>query len=251
MEILGIIPARYGSTRFPGKALVDIHGKSMIRRVVEQARQATSLTDVVVATDDERIRDHVAAFGATVVMTSPHHQSGTDRCQEVVAQLGGAYQYVVNIQGDEPFIQPEQIDRLTAVLDGTTELATLIKRISDPAVLLNPNSPKVVISAGGVAGSAAEALYFSRQPIPYQRDRPQAEWLQHHTYFKHIGLYAYRTDVLAQITQLPPSSLERAEALEQLRWLETGFRIRVVETELETVGIDTPEDLERIMNYEL
>lgn len=240
MEVLGIIPARYGSTRFPGKALVDIGGKSMIRRVVEQARKATRLTDVVVATDDERIRDHVAGFGGRVVMTGTHHQSGTDRCQEVVEQVGGSFGYVVNIQGDEPFIQPEQIDRLAAVLDNTTELATLVKRITDPAVLTNPNSPKVVVSSGG------EALYFSRQAIPYQRDRPQTEWLEHHAYYKHIGLYAYRTDILARITQLPPSSLERAEALEQLRWLENGYRIRVVETDLETVGIDTPEDLNQL-----
>lgn len=218
----------------------------MIRRVVEQARQAQSLADVVVATDDERIRDHVESFGGRAVMTSPHHQSGTDRCQEVVAQLGGTYQYVVNVQGDEPFIQPEQIDRLTAVLDGTTELATLIKRISDPHILFNPNSPKVVVSTG----PTAEALYFSRQPIPYLRGQRMDDWLAHHTYFKHIGLYAYRTDILAQITQLPPSSLEQAESLEQLRWLENGFRIRVVETDLETVGIDTPEDLNRIMNNE-
>ncbi|MBO0929549.1 3-deoxy-manno-octulosonate cytidylyltransferase [Fibrella aquatilis] len=237
MTILGIIPARYASTRFPAKALADIGGKSMIQRVVEQARQARSLSHVVVATDDARIQDHVISFGGEVVMTSSHHQSGTDRCQDALHQLSGVYDYVVNIQGDEPFIQPTQIDRLTAVLDGRVELATLIKRITDPAVLQNPNSPKVVISATG------EALYFSRQAIPYQRDQPVANWLDHQPYYKHIGLYAYRTDVLAQITQLPPSALERAEALEQLRWLENGFRIRTVETDLETIGIDTPEDL--------
>jgi 3-deoxy-manno-octulosonate cytidylyltransferase (CMP-KDO synthetase) len=208
MNILGIIPARYGSTRFPGKALADIGGKSMVWRVWEQARQATSLTDVVVATDDARIANHVRQFGGQVVMTSTHHQSGTDRCQEVMAQLGpeANYRYVVNIQGDEPFIQPEQIDRLAAVLDDHTELATLVKRITDPALLTNPNVVKAVVSGGNVPEAFWQALYFSRQPIPYQRDRPQTEWLQHHTYLKHIGLYAYRADILAQITRLAPSA---------------------------------------------
>ena len=243
MTILGIIPARYASTRFPAKALANIGGKSMIQRVVEQARQAKSLSHLIVATDDARIRDHVIAFGGEVVMTSPHHQSGTDRCGEALAQLGESYGYVVNIQGDEPFIQPAQIDRLAAVLDGRVELATLIKRITDPAVLQNPNSPKVVV------GAAGQALYFSRQAIPYQRDQPLAAWLDHQPYYKHIGLYAYRADVLAQITQLPPSMLERAEALEQLRWLENGFRIQTVETDLETIGIDTPEDLAASLIY--
>ncbi|MEZ0484233.1 3-deoxy-manno-octulosonate cytidylyltransferase [Fibrella aquatica] len=244
MDILGIIPARYASTRFPAKPLVDINGKSMIQRVFEQAIQATSLAKVVVATDDARIYDHVLAFGGEVVMTGTHHQSGTDRCQEVVDRLGGTYPYVVNIQGDEPFIQPRQIDLLTSVLDGTTELATLVKAITDPAVLMNPNSPKVVVSQSH--GVLYEALYFSRQPIPYQRNLPAANgeaWLQAHTYWKHIGLYAYRTDILAQITKLASSSLENAEALEQLRWLENGYRIRVVETDLESYGIDSPEDL--------
>lgn len=238
MKILALIPARYASTRFPAKALADINGKSMIRRVYEQAQQADSLNRVVVATDDERIQAHVLDFGGEVVMTGTHHQSGTDRCQEALTVLGESFDYVVNIQGDEPFIQPRQIDLLTSVLDGTTELATLVKAITDPKVLFNPNSPKVVVSQTG------EALYFSRQPIPYQRDRPQEDWLANHRYFKHIGLYAYRTDILAQITQLAPSLLERAEALEQLRWLENGFRIRVVETDLESYGVDTPEDIQ-------
>jgi 3-deoxy-manno-octulosonate cytidylyltransferase (CMP-KDO synthetase) len=238
--ILGIIPARYASTRFPAKALVNIGGKSMIQRVVEQAQQARSLSRVVVATDDERIRAHVADFGGEVVMTSTHHQSGTDRCQEAVQQLGVAADYVVNIQGDEPFIQPRQIDLLTSVLDGNTELATLVKAIDDPQTLQNPNSPKVVLSATG------DALYFSRQAIPYLRGKPVEAWLDAHTYYKHIGLYAYRTDVLAQLTQLPPSLLEQAESLEQLRWLENGYRIRTVTTDLDSHGIDTPEDLEKV-----
>ncbi|TAE30201.1 MAG: 3-deoxy-manno-octulosonate cytidylyltransferase [Cytophagales bacterium] len=243
MKILGIIPARYASTRFPAKALADINGKSMVQRVYEQAQKADSLSRVVVATDDEQIYNHVTNFGGEVVMTGTHHQSGTDRCQEALVASGESFDYVVNIQGDEPFIQPRQIDLLTSVLDGTTELATLVKAITDPQVLFNPNSPKVVVSQTG------EALYFSRQPIPYQRDRPQAAWLDHHQYFKHIGLYAYRTDVLARITQLPPSTLERAEALEQLRWLENGFRIRVVETDLESYGVDTVEDLELVARF--
>lgn len=240
MVILGIIPARYASTRFPAKALAIIGGKSMIQRVVEQARQATSLSRVVVATDDERIRVHVADFGGEVVMTSVHHQSGTDRCQEAVQQLGISADYVVNIQGDEPFIQPLQIDLLTSVLDGVTELATLVKVISDQQTLLSPNTAKVVL------GTTGEALYFSRHPIPYLRGKPVETWLDAHTYYKHIGLYAYRTDILAQLTQLPPSSLELAESLEQLRWLENGYRIRTVTTDLDTQGIDTPEDLEKV-----
>ena len=217
-----------------------IGGKSMIQRVVEQAQQARSISRVVVATDDERIRTHVAGFGGEVVMTSEHHQSGTDRCQEVVEQLGIAADYVVNIQGDEPFIQPRQIDLLTSVLDGKTELATLIKPINDLQTLLNPNSPKVVL------GTSGDALYFSRQAIPYLRGKPVEDWLDTHTYHKHIGLYAYRTDILAKLTQLPPSLLEQAESLEQLRWLEHGYRIRTVITDLESHGIDTPEDLKLV-----
>ncbi len=238
--ILGIIPARYASTRFPAKALANIGGKSMIQRVVEQARQATSLSRVVVATDDERIRGHVADFGGEVVMTSVHHQSGTDRCREAVRQLGIKADYVVNIQGDEPFIQPRQIDRLASVLDGATELATLVKVIDDWQTLRNPSVPKVVLNIAG------DALYFSRHPIPYLRDIPEETWLNAHTYYKHIGLYAYRADVLADIAQLPPSLLERAESLEQLRWLENGYRIRTVLTDLDSHGIDTPEDLKRV-----
>lgn len=242
MNILGLIPSRYASARFPAKPLALVRGKTMIQRVVEQAQQTQSLSRVVVATDDDRIRDHVIAFGGEVVMTGTHHQSGTDRCQEALEQLGGSYDYVVNIQGDEPFMHPEQIDLLTSVLNGTVELATLVKRITDVKMVQNPNTIKVVLNGQN------EALYFSRQPIPYPRDlvlsdRPVEQWPQHQLYYKHIGLYAYRTDVLAQITQLPVSSLERTESLEQLRWLENGYRIKVVETSLESHSIDTPEDL--------
>ena len=240
MNIIGIIPARYASTRFPAKALIDINGKTMIQRVVEQTRQAQSLSRVVVATDHETIADHVRSFGGDVVMTGPHHQSGTDRCFEGWQLLGGNSDYVINIQGDEPFILPQQIDLLASVLDGDVQLATLVKQIEDPLTLHNPNTPKVVLNVQG------EALYFSRQAIPYLRGEPMESWLLQRPFYKHIGIYAYRTDVLKQITQLPPSSLEKAEALEQLRWLENGYPIRCVITELDSHGIDTPEDLERI-----
>ncbi len=212
----------------------------MIQRVVEQARKADGLSRVVVATDHPEIFDHVRAFGGEVVLTGTHHQSGTDRCFEALQTLGESFDYVMNIQGDEPFIQPQQIERLASVLDGTTELATLVKRVEDAETLVNTSTPKVVLNARG------EALYFSRQTIPFQRDAPPEDWLANHTYYKHIGIYAYRADVLAEITQLPPSSLEKAEALEQLRWLENGYRIRAVVTEFDSHGIDTPDDLRRV-----
>ncbi|RAJ94338.1 3-deoxy-manno-octulosonate cytidylyltransferase (CMP-KDO synthetase) [Larkinella arboricola] len=243
MNILGIIPARFASSRFPAKALADIDGKTMIQRVMEQSRKAESLSRVVVATDHEAIADHVRSFGGDVIMTSENHQSGTDRCFEAMQAVGGEVDYVINIQGDEPFIKPEQINLLASVLDGTTELATLVKRIDDQTVLFNTSTPKVVLN------SRSEALYFSRQTLPFLRERKPEEWLQHHVFYKHIGIYAYRADILAQITQLPPSLLEKAEALEQLRWLENGYRIRCVVTELDSYGIDTPEDLERLERH--
>jgi 3-deoxy-manno-octulosonate cytidylyltransferase (CMP-KDO synthetase) len=240
VQIVGIIPARYASSRFPAKALASIGGVSMIRRVYDQASQSSRLAQVVVATDDPRIFDHVQAFGGQVVMTSPHHQSGTDRCFEALQYLEGVYDYVINIQGDEPFIQPTQINRLASVLNGDTQLATLVKVVEDEETLLNPNTPKVLLSA------SRKVLYFSRQTIPYVRGSDTMDWLSRHTYYKHIGIYAYRTDVLAQITQLPVSSLEKAEALEQLRWLENDYSIRAVITPDDSHGIDTPEDLERV-----
>ena len=250
MNCIGIIPARYASSRFPGKALVDINGKTMVHRVYEQAQKATSLSRVIVATDDDRIFSHVRDFGGEVIMTVPDHQSGTDRCQEVIRKLHeqegeNRIDYVVNIQGDEPFIQPRQIDLLTSALDGKTELATLVKRITESISLFDVNLVKVVLSSYGDP-MQHEALYFSRQPIPYQRNQPAEHWLDHHVYYRHIGLYAYRADILAAITQLTPSTLERAESLEQLRWLENGYRIRVIETDLDSHGIDTPGDLEKI-----
>ncbi|RRB02643.1 3-deoxy-manno-octulosonate cytidylyltransferase [Larkinella rosea] len=240
MNILGIIPARYASSRFPAKALAEIDGKTMIQRVMEQSQKAKSLRRVVVATDHEAIADHVRSFGGEVVMTSENHQSGTDRCFEALQMAHDSFDYVINIQGDEPFIKPEQIDLLASVLDGNTELATLVKKIGDPAVLFSTSTPKVVLNSRG------EALYFSRQTLPFLRERQPEDWLNQHIFYKHIGIYAYRSDILAQITQLPPSLLEKAEALEQLRWLENGYRIRCVVTELDSFGIDTPEDLERL-----
>lgn len=240
MQIVGIIPARYASTRFPAKALTEIGGVSMIRRVYEQARLSSRLSHVVVATDDARIYDHVRAFGGEVVMTSVKHQSGTDRCFEALQYLEGVYEYVINIQGDEPFIQPTQINRLAAVLNGDTQLATLVKVIEDEETLFNQNTPKAVLSA------KRNVLYFSRHTIPFVRSTEKSDWLASHTFYKHIGIYAYRTDVLAQITQLPVSSLEKAEALEQLRWLENGFSIQAVITPDDSHGIDTPEDLARV-----
>lgn len=240
MQIVGIIPARYASTRFPAKALAKIGGISMIQRVYEQASHSSRLSQVVVATDDKRIFEHVESFGGKVVMTSPNHQSGTDRCFEALQYLDGIYDYVINIQGDEPFIQPTQINRLASVLNGETQLATLVKEIEDEETLFNPNSPKVLLSA------SRKVLYFSRHPVPFVRGVDPSAWFHEHTYYKHIGIYAYRTDILAQITQLPVSSLEKAEALEQLRWLENDYSIRAVITPDDSHGIDTPEDLERV-----
>jgi len=236
-HITGIIPARYGSTRFPGKALADIRGKSMIQRVYEQAIK--TLHRVVVATDDQRIADHVKNFGE-VVMTGVHHQSGTDRCAEVIEKLAIHSGYIINIQGDEPFIQPEQIQALSLVLDGFTEIATLIKKAEDVDELENPNVVKVVIN------NRNEALYFSRHKIPFVRQNSGSQE-NSPVYYKHLGVYAYRTDVLSEIASLKSSMLEKAESLEQLRWLENGYKIKVVETNTETVGIDTPADLERLL----
>jgi len=240
VRILGIIPARYASTRFPAKALVDIGGKSMIQRVYEQSSKATQLDQVIVATDDERIFDHVTAFGGTAVMTSNTHQSGTDRCFEALSKTEGIYEYVINIQGDEPFISPEPIDNLAEALDGQVELATLVKIVDSDEILFNHNVPKAVLNKRN------EVLYFSRQTIPYLRNPESGQWLGAHTFYKHIGIYAYRADVLAEITKLPVSSLEKAEALEQLRWLENGYAIKAVITSDDSHGVDTPEDLIRV-----
>ncbi len=241
MKFIGIIPARYASTRFPGKPLADMKGKYMIQRVYEQARKV--LDHVCVATDDDRIFNAVQSFGGEVVMTSAQHRSGTDRCFEAYRTLGGHEDVVINIQGDEPFIKPEQIESLIACFDSPQiQIATLVRPFEASEgyeALANPNSPKVVLN------ERHEALCFSRSIIPYLRGVEPAEWLSRHTYYKHIGMYGYRADVLGQITCLPQSSLELAESLEQLRWLQNGYTIKVGITTQETIGIDTPADLEK------
>lgn len=242
MNFIAIIPARYASTRFPGKPLAILGGKTVIERVYEQVQQV--LEAVYVATDDERIYDAVKAFGGQAVMTSANHKSGTDRIAEAVKKIGGDYDVVVNVQGDEPFIQPEQIETLCHCFDDpSTQIATLGKRFTDMAGVENPNSPKIVVDNRGFA------MYFSRSVIPYIRGAEQETWLEHYPYLKHLGIYAYRTKVLEEVTHLPQSSIEVAESLEQLRWLQNGYRIKVAETEFETVGIDTPEDLQKAEEF--
>jgi len=241
MEILGIIPSRYASTRFPGKPLVDINGKTMIQRVYEQAKKCASFTEVVVATDDKRIFKHVNDFGGKVVMTKSEHPSGTDRCAEALDINGGAYDAVINIQGDEPFIQPEQLQQvIDCFKNEKTEIATLVKKISTVDDLLNINLPKVIFNKD------FKALYFSRLPIPGQKNVDTEQWIQNHQYYRHIGLYGYRTKTLKEITQLQPSPLELIESLEQLRWLEAGYTITVGLTDFDSVGIDTPDDLKKV-----
>ena len=246
MKFLGIIPARYASIRFLGKPLCDMLGKPMIQRVYEQVQYTVDL--LYVATDDARIEAAVKAFGGNVIMTSSLHHSGTDRCFEAYSKIGDGHDIVINIQGDEPFIQPEQIELLKkCFLISDTQIATLVKPF-DPACdfeqdLLNPNSPKVVISQN------REALYFSRSIIPYIRGCESAKWLDSGMFYKHIGLYAYRAAVLKAIVNLPQSPLELAESLEQLRWLDNGYKIKVAITQQETMGIDTPEDMERALAF--
>ena len=234
MKSLGIIPARFASTRFPGKPLIDIGGKTMIQRVYEQSL-LSNLNKVVVATDDERIANEVSRFGGEFVMTASNHQSGTDRCAEVAKNLPG-YDIVINIQGDEPFIDPIQINLVRDCFnDKKVQLATLIKAIYSEEELHNPNIPKVII------GNQQQAIYFSRYPIPYLRNPSSS-----HQFYKHIGIYGYKTAVLLEITQLKPSILELAESLEQLRWIENGYQIQTKLTTIETVAIDSPSDLLRL-----
>jgi 3-deoxy-manno-octulosonate cytidylyltransferase (CMP-KDO synthetase) len=240
MKILGVIPARFASSRFPGKPLADLLGKSMVQRVYLQCKKSKLLSEVVVATDHQKIADHVTSFGGHVCLTSENHPSGTDRCFEAMQHQQTAFDFVVNIQGDEPFIDPHQIDLLCASLESTTELATLIQKIITLDQLLSPNEAKVVLN------SRKEAMYFSRSPIPFVQKTDAKDWLSETVFYRHVGLYAYRHDILEKITQLPVSALEKAESLEQLRWIENGFKIRTVETDAEEgMCIDTPEDLER------
>ena len=243
MKVVGIIPARYASTRFPGKPLALIKGKPMIQRVYEQALKA-KLDAVVVATDDVRIADAVMDFGGQYVMTSPNHRSGTDRCCEALDLLKTKYDAVVNIQGDEPFIDPKQIDLLVdLIVRDDTPLASLAKRIDDADELFSPNAVKVVVNQEG------NAMYFSRNPIPFMRNVDRDEWLAKGRFYKHIGIYAYKADVLHQVAHMEPSALEQAESLEQLRWLENGLAIRMALSDAENISIDTPDDLHRAEQY--
>jgi 3-deoxy-manno-octulosonate cytidylyltransferase (CMP-KDO synthetase) len=244
LRFIGIIPARYASTRFPAKPLAMLGGKTVIQRVYEQV--SSVLDNVCVATDDDRIREAVEAFGGRVVMTSPDHKSGTDRICEAYNKLypstdkDTSTDIIINIQGDEPFIQPSQIKTVMECFnDSHTQIATLGKPFTDIEALKNPNSPKIVVDNYGYA------MYFSRSVIPFIRGKEESEWIGSYPFLKHIGLYAYRSDVLKEVTKLPQSSLELAESLEQLRWLQNGYRIKVGLTDVETIGIDTPEDLEK------
>ena len=242
MKFIGIIPARYASTRFPGKPLAILGGKTVIQRVYEQA--SSVLEEAYVATDDERILQVVEQFGGRAVMTRADHKSGTDRIEEAAEKIGTDADVIINVQGDEPFIQPSQIETMMRLFDNpTTQIGTLGKRFDSIEATLNPNSPKIVTDLQGFA------LYFSRSIIPFVRGKEQTEWLKSYPFLKHLGLYAYRREVLHEVTQLPQSHLELAESLEQLRWLENGYRIRVGLTDVETVGIDTPEDLARAEEF--
>lgn len=244
INFIGVIPARYASSRFPGKPLADIHGKAMIQHVYEQASKALDM--VFVATDDVRIQKAVREFGGRVVLTSPDHQSGTDRCAEAVLYAekvsNMVFDVVLNVQGDEPFIEPSQIELVKSCFDDqVTQIATLVKEIHTQEDMFNPNRPKVVLN------NRNEAIYFSRTPIPYVKAEKTSNWVQTHRFYMHIGLYGFRKDILLKITRLPQSSLELAESLEQLRWIENGYKITVRKTEYESFGIDTPEDLERLL----
>ena len=237
MKVVGIIPARYNSTRFPGKPLAMIKGKTMIQRVCEQAWKS-KLDAVVVATDDIRIADEVLKFGGKYVMTDPRHQSGTDRCCEAVQMLEEQYDAVINIQGDEPFIDPRHIDLLVDMISrDDTQLASLVKRVEDAEDLFGSTKVKVVMDKTG------KALYFSRNPIPFMQNVAHEKWLQKGRYYQHIGIYAYKTETLHQIAKMQPSALEQAESLEQLRWLENGLSIRMAVVAGESISIDTPDDL--------
>ena len=242
MKFMAIIPARYASTRFPGKPLAVLGGKTVIQRVYEQV--SSLLDEVYVATDDERIFQAVEAFGGRAVMTRSDHKSGTDRIEEAAEKIGSQADVIINVQGDEPFIQPSQIKTLMHLFDAPeTQIGTLGKRFENIKGVENPNSPKIVTDNRGFA------LYFSRSPIPFVRGKERSEWLANYPFLKHLGIYAYRREVLREVTQLPQGNLEKAESLEQLRWLENGYRIRVGLTDVETVGINTPEDLKRAEEF--
>lgn len=238
MNFIGIIPARYESTRFPGKPLAMLGNKPMIQWVYENC--AKSLQHVWVATDDNRIFDAIESFGGNAIKTLSTHQSGTDRCAEAASLLSAKIDFdvIINVQGDEPFIKAKQIDLLKSCFNGTADIATLVKKVDDNEELFNPNRPKAVLDKN------KNALYFSRSPIPYARNAKENNWLAENDYWAHIGMYAYRSEVLQKITKLNQGALEATESLEQLRWLENGFEIKTAETSHQSIGIDTPEDLE-------
>ena len=243
MKVVGIIPSRYNSTRFPGKPLAMIKGKTMIRRVCEQAWKS-KLDAVVVATDDMTIADEVLSFGGQYVLTDPNHRSGTDRCREALYMLEEQYDAVVNIQGDEPFIDPQQINQVVELISREdTQIASLAKRIGDEDELFSPNTVKVVMDKQG------NALYFSRNPIPFMRNLDRDKWLREGVFYKHIGIYAYKTATLCQVAEMQPTALELSESLEQLRWLENGLSIRMGITQCENVSIDLPSDLEKAIQF--
>lgn len=241
MSVIAIIPARYASTRFPGKPLALIQGKSMLQRVYEQTKQAKLLSEVMIATDDVRIENHSKEFGAKVVMTKPEHPSGTDRCFEAYSLNKKKYDYIINIQGDEPFLDPKQIDDLLSVCDGEVEIATQMIKCKSAADLFDKGEVKITLN------HRQEALYFSRSVIPFIKGETESEWHKFFDYYRHVGMYVYRTDVLESITKLPVSKLEKAESLEQLRWLENGYKIKCVETNHESHCIDTPEDIKKVL----
>ena len=243
MKVVGVIPARYNSTRFPGKPLAVIKGKTMIRRVCEQAWKS-KLDAVVVATDDVRIADEVMGFGGQYVLTDPNHRSGTDRCREALDLLENQYDAVINIQGDEPFIDPGQINLLVDLISREgVSLASLAKKISDKDELFSPNAVKVVMDKDG------KALYFSRNPIPFIRNAERSEWLGKGTFYKHVGIYAYKAETLRQVARMQPSALELAESLEQLRWLENGLLLHMAVIDVDGISVDTPDDLRRAEQF--
>lgn len=241
MSVIGIIPARYASTRFPGKPLAMINGKTMLQRVVEQSQKANLLNEVIIATDDDRIAAHCKEIGVKAIMTKEEHQSGTDRCFEAYQLAKSNAKYIINIQGDEPFLDPEQINSLARVCDGQTELATQMIKCNDHSVLFDMGEVKIVLNEN------KEALYFSRSVIPFIKNEKPENWHTKFDYYRHVGMYAYRADVLEKISKLSVSSLEKAESLEQLRWLQNGFKIKCVETNFDSHCIDNPEDIEKVL----
>lgn len=242
MRSIGIIPARYASTRFPGKPLADILGKPMIQRVYEQSKKCSGLNEVIIATDDERILSAAENFGARAIMTDSNLPSGTERCMACLEKLDESYDIIVNIQGDEPYISPNQLDLLLDCFkDPKTEIASLVKQITNNEELFDPNRPKVILDKNQFG------IYFSRQTIPYIKDYPKEEWLSVHPFFKHIGLYAYRSSTLKEIVKDPTGQLEKSESLEQLRWIENGYKIKLAITQEEAQAVDTPEDLQKLI----